>query len=500
MINRTQTVASFVSVAMAATLLGAFVATQVQRPETAQAREADTVQAEARPAGARSIGLDTFRDIAKRENAGVVNINTEKLVRRSGNPFRDFLGDEADRLFPPQRPGQGQRRQRLTNLGSGFVIDKAGYILTNRHVIDGADEISVTFPGGSKTYDAKVVGKDARTDVALLKIEPTGDLHPLELGDSSEVEVGEWVMAVGNPFGLGGNSVTVGVVSYMGRDIPSQLVQNTSVEMIQTDAAINPGNSGGPLINARGQVIGINTMIVTGGQQQSAGVGFSVPINVAKEILPQLREKGRVVRGWLGLTIEPNREDLAKTLGMKEATGAVVTQVTEDSPAAKAGLRAEDVVVAADGRKIGDNSDLSQYIASRAPGNTVKLDVWSRGAEKQVAVVLGTFPDTTDDDQASEAPRGRLGMTLQDLNPRLADQFDLPAGTKGPVVVDVETGEPAEKAGLRPGDVVVSVNGNAVANVAEFEKQIDSARKDGAARLRVIGDRQVFRIVVLKLS
>jgi serine protease Do len=185
---------------------------------------------------------------------------------------------------------------------------------------------------------------------------------------------------------------------------------------------------------------------------------------------------------------------------MKEATGAVVTQVADDSPADKAGLMPEDVVVTADGRKIGDNADLSQYIASRAPGTTVKLDVIRQGAEKQFSVVLGTFQDTSDDEPTSEARKGRLGMTLQDLTPRTAYQFDLPRGTKGPVVVDVEAGEPAEKAGLRPGDVVVSVNGNPIAGVAEFEKQIESARKDGAARLRVFGDRQSYRIVVLKLS
>jgi serine protease Do len=500
MTNRTQTITSLLSVAMAATLFGAFVTTQVQRPETAQAGSAESQGARANGGAQPGIGLDTFRDIAKRDNSGVVNINTEKVVRRQ-NPLREFFGEEgADRLFPQAGPRGQSPRQTQTNLGSGFVIDKAGYILTNRHVVDGADEINVTFPGGGKTYEAKLIGKDARTDVALLKIEPKEELHPLDLGNSDDIEVGEWVMAVGNPFGLGGNSVTVGVVSYKGRDIPSSLVRGTSLEMIQTDAAINPGNSGGPLINVKGEVIGINTMIVTGGQQQSAGVGFSVPINIAKEILPQLREKGKVVRGWLGLTIEPNREDLAKTLGMKEATGAVVTQVGEGSPAEKAGLQAEDVVVMADGRKIGDNSDLSQYIASRAPGTTVNLNVFRHGAEKKFSVVLGTFKDTTDEEPGPEAVKGRLGMTLQDLTPRVAEQFELPRGTKGPIVTDVEAGEPAEKANIRPGDVVVSVNGTAVASVAEFEKQIELARKEGAARLRVLSGGQTYRIVVLKLS
>ncbi|HLF92499.1 MAG TPA: trypsin-like peptidase domain-containing protein, partial [Planctomycetota bacterium] len=372
MTNRTWTIASFLSVAMAAVLFGAFVTTQINRPEAARAADAQAVsRPEARAAG--PIGLDTFRDIARRDTPGVVNINTSKVVKRPQSSLRDFFGDDMFERFLPQAP-RGTRRQTQTSLGSGFVIDQAGYVLTNRHVVDGADEISVTFPGGGKTYDAKLVGKDARTDVALLKIEPKEEVHALELGDSDQVDIGEWVMAIGNPFGLGGNSVTVGVVSYKGRDLELG-VRGARVDMIQTDAAINPGNSGGPLINTRGQVIGINTLIITGGERQSSGVGFSVPINVAKDILPQLREKGKVVRGWLGISIEPMREDVARTFKLEEASGALVTQVEPGSPAEKAGLMPEDVVVGADGRKIADNGDLSRYIASRPPGTTVKLDL-----------------------------------------------------------------------------------------------------------------------------
>ena len=218
-----------------------------------------------------------------------------------------------------------------------------------------------------------------------MKIEPTASLTPVPLGDSDKAEVGEWVMAVGNPFGLpgGGNSVTVGVVSFVGRDMRLEDPRRgTSIEMIQTDAAINPGNSGGPLINTRGEVIGINTMIVTGGAQASAGVGFSVPINVAKEILPQLRDKGKVTRGWLGVVIGPMSEDLAATYGLTEAAGAVVNSVAPGSPADKAGLQPEDVVLRADDRVIKDNSDLSRYISSRAPGTTVKLELL-RGKDRK---------------------------------------------------------------------------------------------------------------------
>ena len=319
--TRTLTIASFFSIAMAATLLAALYTTQVRRPEPAQASTA-SVTAEAAPrATGAAFGLETFRDIARASNAGVVNINTSKTVK--GRSPQDLFGDDMmERFFGQPAPnredapqGRGrERRQTQTSLGSGFVIDKDGYILTNRHVIEGADKVQVTFPGG-KSYDAKIVGRDARTDVGLLKIDATEPLTVLALGDSDKTEVGEWVMAVGNPFGLGGNSVTVGVVSFMGRDIRLEDPRRgTSVEMIQTDAAINPGNSGGPLLNTRGEVIGINTMIMTGGSQGSAGVGFSVPINVAKEILPQLREKGKVTRGWMGVQINAVSEEDRKSV------------------------------------------------------------------------------------------------------------------------------------------------------------------------------------------
>ncbi len=508
---RTVTIASFFSIAMAATLVGALYTTQVQRPQAARAATgpAAAEQAARIPAGTSSLGFDTFRLIARNANPGVVNINTSKVVRlpRYRDPFHDFGGAEdlLDRFFGQgdQNEGSGGRPERRTqtSLGSGFVVDPDGYILTNRHVIQGADQVSVAFPDG-KRYDAKVVGQDGRTDVALIKIEPKGPLTPLPLGDSEKLEAGEWVMAVGNPFGLpgGGNSVTVGVVSYVGRDLPIGTVRGTSVQMIQTDAAINPGNSGGPLLNTRGEVVGINTMIVTGGSQASAGVGFSVPINVAKEILPQLREKGKVIRGWMGVQINSMTEDLAATYGLKDAKGAVIGSVTSGSPAEKAGLLPEDVVLTADGHTIRDNGDLSRYIAGKAPGTTVKLETL-RGKERRAAsVTLGTFPDESGE-SASQAGdnRSKLGMTLRDLSPAMAERMDLPRGTRGALVLDVEAGEAAEDAGLARGDVIVSVNGQPVEGVAEFERAVDQARTDGRVRLRVRrqGD---YLVVVLRLK
>ena len=512
---RTVTIASFFSVAMAATLVGALYTTQVQRPPSAQAATALALpeQAPRNAGGTSAMGFDTFRVIARNTNPGVVNISTSKTVRlpRYRDPFHDFSGNDdlLERFFgqnPDQNDGSGGRagrgeRRTQTSLGSGFVIDKDGYILTNRHVIDGADQVSVSFPDG-KRHDAKVVGQDARTDVALIKIEPESPLTALPLGDSDTLAPGEWVMAVGNPFGLpgGGNSVTVGVVSFMGRDLALGSVRGTSVQMIQTDAAINPGNSGGPLLNTRGEVVGINTMIVTGGSQASAGVGFSVPINVAKEILPQLREKGKVTRGWMGVQIRSMSEDLAATYGLKDAKGAVVTSVQGDSPAEKAGLQPEDAVLSVDGHAIQDNGDLSRYIASKNPGTAVRLELLRGKERRSVNVTLGTFRD--EPNQASSQAgdnRSKLGMTLRDLSPSMAERLELPRGTRGIVVMDVEAGEAAEDAGLARGDVILSVNGQGVDGVAAFERAVEQARADGRARLRVLrqGD---YLVVVLRLK
>jgi len=486
--TRSRTIASFFSVAMAAMLFGAVVTNQIQRPTAAEARNLDPGASPPPVGPGGSITLDTFKEIARRQTAGVVNIGTKKVVRRSrGNQegLQELFGDDfMERFFGPQGNGGGGGNEAQTqrSLGSGVVIDKDGTILTNRHVIDGADEITVSI--GRHDYVAKLIGKDARTDVAILKIEPKESLTVLALGNSDQTEVGEWVMAVGNPFGLGGNSVTVGVVSYKGRALTLG-TQGTSVDMIQTDAAINPGNSGGPLLNTRGEVIGINTLIITRGVPQSAGVGFAVPINVAKEILPQLRSRGKVVRGWLGVEIQALSEDMARTYRMKDNKGALINDVRSDSPAEKAGLKADDVVVGVDGRAIEDNGDLSRYIASKAPGTTVNLRVLRGSTEQTIPVTLGTFPDETADADSESANRGQLGMTLRNLTPDMAERLELPVGSKGVVVTAVEAGEAAEEAGLSRGDVIVSVNGAAVASVGEFEREIDRARPDGVARLRV---------------
>lgn len=499
MTTRTRTLASFSSIAMASMIVGAVISTQVQRPETAQAQQTEKASAPLPKRGDAPITLDTFKEVSKRVTAGVVNINTSTIVKRPPNdPFREFFGDEfSEKFFGPGERG-GRRPQRQASLGSGFVIDKDGYILTNRHVVAGADEIKVELSNG-KRYDAKLVGRDARTDVALLKIEAKEPLTVLSLGDSELAEPGEWVIAIGNPFNQG-NSVTVGVVSFKGRPV-SLAEQSNPVDMIQTDASINPGNSGGPLLNMRGEVIGINTMILTRGLPQSSGVGFAVPINVAKDILPQLREKGKVTRGWMGVSIGKLDEDLAQTFGLKEPKGAVVFDVTDESPAAKAGLRPDDVIVSVDGKEVADNSFLSRYIAGKPPNTTVKLRVLRDGAEKAVTVTLGTFPEAAEDSEAGQEKKAaRGGMTTRTITPQVAEQLNLPRSTKGVVVMETEPGEAADDAGLTRGDVIVSVNGVPVEDKEAFDREIEKAGKGGGlARLRVRREDRFF-LVVLKVS
>ena len=492
--NRFRTMISLTSITAALSVVAVVGVSQLRRPAAAEASPPLGIEAKSSQGAPAVFGLNTFRDIARSASPGVVNINTEKIVQRPAIPdaFRELFGDG---WFGPHH-GSGEK-QKVTSLGSGFVIDAEGYILTNRHVIDGADEIKVSFPN-RKTYDAKLVGKDARTDVALIKIEPRGKLPVLPLGDSDKAEAGEWVMAIGSPFGNEG-TVTVGVISFGGRPLSLDQSRTTSVEMIQTDAAINPGNSGGPLLNTRGEVIGINTLIMTQGVGQSAGVGFAVPINVARRILPQLKEKGSVTRGWLGISMPPMTDDLAATFGLEEPTGAAVGEVVAGGPADKAGVLPEDVILAADSTKIKDRADLTDYITSRAPGTVVELKILRGGKERVLSVTLGTFPEEGAEAEGAEAQASHLGMAYTDLTAGIASRLDLPPDTKGIVVTAVEPGEAADDAGLRRGDVVVSVNSQAVESVSEFEKAIDAARSAGAARLRVRRGNSAM-LVVIKLE
>jgi len=500
MTSRSRAVATFFAVAMATTLLAAFFQSQIRRPLTAEASALESAAASATPAPGTPLTLDTFRNIVKSKNAGVVNITISAKPKATGRGSRQlpfpFFGDD-DPLGP------GEQNQRAG--GSGFIIDADGTILTNRHVVDEADSISVTLVSG-KRYDAKVLGKDARTDVAVIKIEPKEPLTVLELGDSEASEVGEWVMAIGSPFGFG-NSLSVGVVSGKGRNLTLGQ-QGTGVDMIQTDAAINPGNSGGPLLNTRGQVIGINTLIITQGSAQNAGVGFSVPINVAKPIIPQLKTKGKVTRGWLGVQIQSASEDIALTFKRDSAQGVVVTDVTKDSPAEKAGIQLEDYIFEVDGRVVKDNTALTGYISGLPPGTTVSLKLIRAGSEKTVKVTLGTFPegptaaagkDDAEGDASDEKAQTNLGLELQTLSPTLRERMDLPDSVRGVVVRSVEAGGAAELAGLARGDVIIMVSGEEVSSVKEFNAAIRKSAPAKAARLRVRRGDSVL-VVALRLD
>jgi len=433
---------------------------------------------------------DVFPAIAKAETSAVVNVTTSQTVQMANfeDPLQQFFGRRFDFGAP-------DRRQTQVGAGSGFIIDPAGYVLTNQHVVDGAEHVTVTLADGHR-YKARVVGKDGRTDVALLKIEPRETLTSLKLGDSDKAEVGEWVMAVGNPFGLGGNSVTVGVVSYKGRPLDLS-GRRTPIDMIQTDAAINPGNSGGPLLDTSGEVIGINALIITHGAPQNSGVGFAVPIDEVKQILPQLKDKGRVVRGWLGVQVQAMDEDLARSFGLKDDHGALVSDVVSGSPAAKAGLKAGDVIVSADGKPLADGDALTHVVASKAPGTAMEIGVIRDGSQKTFTARLETFPEQGKKGEADEAPKNaKLGIQVQPVTPDLSQQLGLPDGSHGLAVTGVEPGSAAERAGVREGDVIVSVDGQTVNNVSELRSVLERSKKEAATLLRIHrGDGYIFLAV-----
>lgn len=361
---------------------------------------------------------------------------------------------------------------RRTSVGTGFVLDHAGRLLTAYHVVKDRQRILATLPTGEE-FVASVVGSSDEFDVALLRIDaPRELLFPLDLGDSTRIQVGQKVMAIGNGYGLH-NSLSVGVISALGRTLRGEATE-LQASFIQTDAAINPGNSGGPLIDAGGRVIGINTLIVTQGVGQSSGVGFAVPINVAKAELAQLKEKGHVTRGWLGVQIQALDEDLSSSLGLKGTEGALVSDIRPGGPADKAGMKPGDVITRVNGTAVHTSADVSEMVSSLAPGEKAKLDVVRDGRERTLDASVGTFPEGREEASAGTGgERGRLGLSLRPLDDASAAHLDLPRGMDGLVVREVEPGSPAETAGLRPGDVIVGVDGREVSSRGDFEKAVD---------------------------
>jgi serine protease Do len=391
--------------------------------------------------------LPDFVALAKKMRPVVVNISTTQISEGQGRGQREFsspFGDDDPfsefwrRFFGGPMP-RGPQRQR--SLGSGFIIDADGSSLTNNHVVENAQKIVVKL-ADDREYDAKVVGRDPKTDIAVIKVDVKGPLVAASLGDSDRIEVGEWVMAIGNPFGLD-STVTSGIVSGTGRHIG----QGPYDSFIQTDASINPGNSGGPLINMRGEVIGINTAIFsrTGG---NIGIGFAIPINLAKELLPQLRGKGRVTRGYLGVLIQKVTPEIAESLGMNSPRGALVANVSRDGPAEKAGVKIGDVIVEFDGREVKDSGELPIIVARTPVDKKVGVKVLRDRKEVPLTVVVGQLKD--EEVVASGPEKGELGLTVQNVTPQIAESLGLEK-TEGLVVTGVEPGSAADEAGIRRG-------------------------------------------------
>jgi serine protease Do len=423
--------------------------------------------------------LPDFVELAKKMRPVVVNISTTQVSegrgqQEFGNPFGedDPFNDFWKRFFGGPVP-RGPQRQR--SLGSGFIIDADGSILTNNHVVENAQKIVVKL-SDEQEYEAKVVGRDPKTDIAIIKINAKSGLTAAGLGDSDNLEVGEWVMAIGNPFGLD-STVTSGIVSAKGRHIGQGPYDN----FIQTDASINPGNSGGPLINLRGEVIGINTAIFSrsGG---NIGIGFAIPINLVKELLPQLRGKGKVTRGYLGVLIQKVTPEIAESLGMDKGRGALVANVSKDGPAEKAGVKVGDVIIEFDGKEIRDSGDLPIIVARTPVDRKVRMKVLRDKQEMQLTVSVGELKD--EEVVASAPEKGELGMTVQKLTPQIAESLGLEKAD-GVVVSAVDPGGVADEAGIRRGDVILEVDRKPVRTIDEYKKAVAGIRKGKGVLLLV---------------
>ncbi|OAE45547.1 Do family serine endopeptidase [Agrobacterium tumefaciens] len=483
-------------------------------------------------ARAQSHGPESVADLAAPLLDAVVNISTSQNVKTEGkgpvppklpegSPFQEFFKD----YFDSQKPEGGEK---VNSLGSGFVIDPAGYVVTNNHVIEGADAIEVIFPNGSK-LKATLVGTDTKTDLSVLKVEPKAPLKAVKFGDSRSMRIGDWVMAVGNPFGLGG-SLTVGVISARGRNINAGPYDN----FIQTDAAINKGNSGGPLFNMKGEVIGINTAIISpsGG---SIGIGFAVPTELAQNIVQQLIEFGETRRGWLGVRVQPVTDDVAASLGMDSAKGALISGVAKGGPVENGPIQAGDVVLKFDGKDINEMRDLLRIVAESPVGKEVDVVVYRDGKEETVKVKLGQLQDTTDekasaedqqsedgdggtlapedddgaDDQAQdqtpevrEAPQTVLGMNLVVLSNELRSEKGIAESVEGVLVASVEPGSAAEQKGMKAGDVIVEVGQDFMEVPGDVLVRVNGLKSEGRknAHMMVADAQGNLRVVALPLE
>ncbi len=431
------------------------------------------------PANATSRVPASFADLIAKVKHSVVNISTTQVVKRS--PLIPFFMPNAPFGFFGQAP---QVRMKVYALGSGFVISSDGLILTNNHVVANATSIKIKLDSG-KEYKAKIIGRDPKTDLALIKVTPDKDFpKPLKLGDSDKIRVGDWVVAVGNPFGLG-QTVTAGIISAKGRVIG----EGPYDDFLQTDAAINPGNSGGPLFDMKGEVIGINTAILNRGQN----IGFAIPINIAKNLLPQLK-KGKVVRGWLGVEVQDVTPELAKSFGLKNAEGVLISSVFPKSPAEKAGLEHGDIIISFNGKRVRNAYEISRLVAETQPGSVVPVTIIRDGKQKTLKVKIGTLHEGKIA-QANEA-RKAWGLAVQNLTPELAQRFGMNASEGGVIITRVLPDSPAAEAGLRHGDIILEVNRKKVRNVRDYLKALGAAKNEKSLLLLIKrGDANIYVVL-----
>jgi serine protease Do len=452
---------------------------------------------------------ESFADLAADLLPKVVNISTTQTVEGRGfempqlppgSPFEDFFKEFFDR-----NQGQQQRPRSATSLGSGFIVDAAGFIATNNHVIQDADEITVVFHDGSR-LKAEVVGRDAKSDLAVLKVTPTAKLTAVKFGNSDKARVGDWVIAIGNPFGLGG-TVTAGIVSARGRDINSGPYD----DFIQTDASINRGNSGGPLFNLQGEVVGVNTAIFSpsGG---SVGIGFAIPVASAEPVIRQLIKNGQVKRGWLGVQIQGVTDEIAETLGLKQSTGALVASVIKGGPAEKAKIQPGDVVLKFDGRDVTEMRRLPRLVADTEVGKKVPIVVWREGKEVRLEVAVGQLEEDTKVAARTGTGKGEnrtgdglalddLGLTVAEAGPRVKERFKIEKNVKGVVVTGVNESGPAAEKGIRPGDVIVEVGQQEVTKPADVAAKIQEAKKAGKKSVLLLVEGQGgMRFVAVRLG
>ncbi|MGQ0792721.1 MAG: DegQ family serine endoprotease [Deltaproteobacteria bacterium] len=419
-------------------------------------------------------GFPSFADLVQTMKPSVVNISTTSVVRQRGFQYKSPFGEGDQfeeffkKFFGQQIP---QREFRQKGLGSGFIISEDGYIVTNNHVIDRAEDIEIILEDGKK-YKAKIVGKDPKTDLALLKIEAKEEMKAVVLGDSSALRIGDWVIAIGNPFGLG-HTVTAGIVSATGR----VLGLGNYDDFIQTDAAINPGNSGGPLFNLKGEVVGVDSAIIAGGQ----GIGFAIPINIVKSVVEQLKGKGKVVRGWLGVSIQSVTPEIAEGIGLGETQGALVADITPQGPAEKSGLKRGDIIIALNGESISTVSELTSKVAQIAPGSKATLKVMREGGEREIALVVGELPDQIAlGDSAGEDEEAKieekLGLNGEAITPELKSRFNL-SEDSGVVIIEVSPGGIAEESGFRAGDFIIEINRIAVGGIGDYKKGLGDIQK-----------------------